>query len=118
MIFKLNENETVELKYSFRSAIYFEQITNKNVDFQNFTANDLITLFYSVVIASLQKANKPVITMLAFMDCIDDYNGGEKCLVEFSNWYAEIVKAQYEVLDSTLTDKEKKEKPKGKKKTA
>ena len=66
MIFKLNENETVELKYSFRSSIYFEQITGKNVDFQNFTANDFITLFYSVFIASLQKANKPVITIFLY----------------------------------------------------
>lgn len=116
MIFKLNENETVELKYSFRSAIYFEQITNKNVDFQNFTANDLITLFYSVVIASLQKEHKPVITMLAFMDCIDDYNGGDKCVLEFSNWYVDIMRAQYEAMDSVTPEKEKVEKPKGKKK--
>lgn len=118
MIFKLNENEEIELKYSFRSAIYFEQIAGKNVDFNNFTANDLITLFYTVVIASLQKANKPVITMLAFMDCIDDYNNGDKCLVDFSNWYIETIKAQYEVYDSTLSEKEIEEKPKGKKKKA
>lgn len=115
---KLNiKGEDLELVYSFRSAIYFEQIAGKNVDFQNFTANDLITLFYSVVIASLQKAKKPIITMLDFLDAIDD-NGGDKCLLEFSNWYTEIIKAQYEALDSTLTDKEKNEKPKGKKKTA
>lgn len=112
MIFKLNENETVELKYSFRSAIYFEQITNKNVDLQNFNSNDLITLFYSVVIASLQKANKPIITMLAFMDCIDDYNGGEKCIVEFVNWYVEVMKAEYEVIESTSTENENKEQTK------
>ena len=115
---KLNiKGEDLELVYSFRSAIYFEQIAGKNVDFQNFTANDLITLFYSVVIASLQKAKKPVITMLDFLDIIDD-NGGDKCLLEFSNWYAEIMKAQYETMESTMTEKEKKEKPKGKKKTA
>ena len=116
MIFKLNENETVELKYSFRSAIYFEQITNRNVDFQNFTANDLITLFYSVVIASLQKAKMPIITMLDFLDAIDDFNNGEKCLLEFSNWYTGIMKTQYEAFSSTETEKEKNEKPKGKKK--
>jgi hypothetical protein len=38
--------------------------------------------------------------------------------LEFSNWYAEIMKAQYETMESTMTEKEKKEKPKGKKKTA
>lgn len=119
MIFKLNENETVELKYSFRSSIYFEQITNKNVDFQNFTANDFITLFYSVVLASLQKAKMPTITMLDFLDKIDDYNGGEKCLVEFSNWYVETMKAQYDILESINDDtKEKPETTTGKKKQA
>ena len=96
MKLKIN-NEDIELIYSFRSNIYFEQITGHNIDFTNLTANDLLSLFYSVVIASMQKAKKPVITMLDFMDVIDD-NGGEKCLIEFSNWYIAIMKAQYEVL--------------------
>ena len=115
MIFKLNENETVELKYSFRSAVYFETITGHNLDFTKMSQNDLITLFYCVVIASLQKANKPVITMLAFMNCIDDYNDGEKCIIDFSNWYVQTITAQYEVLNS-MGD-EKKQTKKGKKKT-
>ena len=49
------ENELIELKYSFRSAIYFEQITGHNIDFTNFTGNDLITLFYSVFIDHYRK---------------------------------------------------------------
>ena len=75
--------------------------------------NDLITLFYCVVIASLQKAKKPIITMLDFMDAIDE-NDGEKCIVDFSNWYVQTITAQYEVLNSmgdekkqTNTDKKK-----------
>ena len=116
MIFKLNENETVELKYSFRSAIYFEQITNKNIDLSNLTNNDIITLFYSVVVASLQKAKKPVITMLAFMDCIDDYNGGDKALINFANWYVEVLKGQFELMESMDDDTEKQDTKKKKKK--
>lgn len=113
MIFKLNENETVELKYSFRSTIYFEQITNNTVEVgKKFTRNDLLILFYSVVIASLQKAKKPIISMLEFMDCIDDYNGGEKCLNEFGFWYGGVVAAQYELIDSTTTENENKEQTK------
>lgn len=115
MTFKLNENESIELVYSFRSAIYFEQITNHNVDFQNFNSNDLITLFYCVVIASLQKERKPIITMLDFLDDVDS-NGGEKCIIEFANWYAEVMKAQYEAMESTINENDKVEKPKSKKK--
>ena len=114
MKLKIN-GEDIELKYSFRSNIYFEQIANKNIDFNNFTTNDLITLFYSVVIASLQKAKKPIITMLEFMDCIDE-NGGEKCIMEFSNWYAEIIRAQYEVVGSMDNEEEPKKEVKSKKK--
>lgn len=100
-------SEELELVYSFRSSIYFEQIAGHNLDFTKFNANDLITLFYSVFVASLQKAKKPVITMTDFMDIIDD-NGGEKCLVDFSNWYIDIIKGQYELLTE---EKEEKEKP-------
>lgn len=114
MKLKLN-GEELELVYSFRSAIYFEQITGHSLDLYNLSPNDLLTLFYSVVIASLQKNKKPVITMLDFMDAIDE-NDGDKCLVEFANWYIDVLKAQYEVLNSTEDDK-KKPKTTGKKKT-
>ena len=116
MKLKINGHD-IELVYSFRSAIYFEQIAGKNIDFSNFNSNDVITLYYCVALASLQKAKEPVITMLDFLDTIDD-NGGEKCLVDFSNWYVDIMKAQYEALESTMNETEKNEKPKGKKKTA
>ena len=99
-------NEELELVYSFRSSIYFESITGHSLDFTKLTSNDLITLFYSVVVASLQKAKQPVISMLDFLDAVDD-NGGEKCLVDFSNWYIEIMKAQYELLTEEKEDKEK-----------
>jgi len=116
MKFNLNENESIELVYSFRSAIYFEQIAGHNVDFQNFTSNDLTTLFYTVVIASLQKERKPIISMYEFMDAIDDYNGGEKSLVEFSNWYVKTITAQYEVVGSINNEEEPKKEVKSKKK--
>ncbi len=113
MKIKIN-NEEIELVYSFRSAVYFEQIAGHNLDFTKMSQNDLITLFYCVVIASLQKAKKPVITMLDFMDAIDE-NDGEKCIIDFSNWYVQTITAQYEVLNS-MGD-EKKQTKTGKKKT-
>ena len=51
--------------------------------------------------------------MLDFLDIVDD-NGGEKCLMEFSDWYIDIMKAQYEVL---IDDNDKKPKNVSKKKT-
>lgn len=105
MTLKIND-ENIELAYSFRSGVYFEQIAKKSLDLSNLSTDDFVTLFYCVVIASLQKAKKPIITMLDFLDVVDD-NGGEKCLVEFSNWYIEQMKAQYEVL-SDVDDKETK----------
>jgi hypothetical protein len=106
MTLKIN-NEDITLVYSFRSALYFEQITGHNLDFNTLSANDLVTLFYSVVMASLQKAKKPVITMIDFLDVVDD-NGGDRCLTEFTNWYVEVLKAQYEVLVEEADQKQKK----------
>ena len=106
MILKIN-NEDLELVYSFRSSIYFEQITRHSLDFNNFTANDLLTLFFSVVTASLQKAKKPIISMMEFLDVVDE-NGGDKCLLDFSNWYTNIMKSQYEINDADLEKEEKK----------
>ena len=106
MILKIN-NEDLELVYSFRSSIYFEQITGHSLDFNNFTANDLLTLFFSVVTASLQKVKKPIISMMEFLDVVDE-NGGDKCLLDFSNWYINVMKAQYEINDAELEKEEKK----------
>ena len=44
MKLKIN-NEEIELVYSFRSAVYFEQIAGHNLDFTKMSQNDLITLF-------------------------------------------------------------------------
>ena len=109
--------ENLELVYSFRSAIYFEQITGHNIDFSNLTGNDLITLFYTVVIASLQKAKKEVIDMVSFLDVVDE-NGGDKCFMEFAKWYADVIRVQFEILNSTENEDESEKKEiKCKKKT-
>jgi hypothetical protein len=109
---KLNINgEELELVYSFRINLFYEEISNKSLDFTSLSANDLVNLFYSTVIASLQKAKRPNITMLEFLDVIDD-NGGEKVIVDFSNWFIEVIKGQYEILpddDKKTVDKKKKD---------
>lgn len=114
MKMKIN-GEEIELVYSFRSNVYFEQITGHAVDFSKLDSNDLITLFYCNVISSLQKAKKPTISMVDFLDAVDD-NSGEKCILEFSNWFVKEMQAQYEILESTEENKETKPAKQSKKK--
>lgn len=102
--------EELELVYSFRINLFYEEISGKAIDFSNITANDLVNLFYSTVAASLQKAKRPAITMLDFLDVLDD-NGGEKSIVEFSNWYVDVMKKMYEIMpeeDKKQVDADKK----------
>ena len=111
-------NKELELVYSFRANVYFEQIQNKNIDFANLNANDVITLFYCYFLASLQKAKEPTVDMLTFLDIIDD-NGGEKCISEFGAWLIKVMQAQYEVIGSMSNEEQSpKEEVKSKKKKA
>lgn len=112
MTFKINDKEQVELKYSFRSNVYFEQIQGKSIDPAHFTANDLLTLCYCIVISSLQKEKRPIISMLDCMDAIDDYNGGESFFINFSEWYRHELEVMYE----NIKPQEKEEKKTKKKK--
>lgn len=96
MILKLNETESLDLKYSFRSSIYFETISGHNLDLNNLTGNDLMILFYAVFVASLQKEKKPIVDMIQFMDIIDE-NGGERCIYNFSKWYVEQIQIQWQL---------------------
>ena len=114
MKLKYNEKE-IELVYSFRANVYFEQINQKNIDFGNLDANDVITLFYCYFISSLQKAKEPIVDMLTFLDIVDD-NGGENCGMEFSPWLIEVMKAQYEVIGTMDADEKKQEPEKERKK--
>ena len=105
MTLKFNDQD-IELKWSFRSNIYFEQIQGENLDFTNMKSNDLLMLFYCCFITTLQKNKKEIIALTDFLDVLDD-NGGEKCLYDFSNWYIQQMTAQYDFVAST-EDKDKK----------
>ena len=109
MTLKINESETLELKYSFRSSIYFETISGHNLNLQNLTGNDLITLFYAVFVASLQKEQRPIIDMISFLDIVDN-NGGDKCLLAFSKWYVDQIKIQWDLEEEPEDEKISKEK--------
>lgn len=109
MKLKIN-GQDVELVYSFRSAIYFEQIAGHSLDFTKLSSQDILNLFYSVTIASLQKAKLPIVSMLDFLDAIDE-NGGDKTIIEFSNWYVDTLRKEFELSESTESEEEKEKKP-------
>lgn len=91
MKFTINKKE-YEAHYSFRMLMLYEQIHGKTIDFQNITLNDLVLLFYTCVISTLQY-NKANYTMgyEDFLNWLDD-NEGEKKIVEFTNWYVQELK--------------------------
>lgn len=99
----------IELAYSFRINVYYEQMTEHALDFKNMTAQNLVQLFYCTFITSLQKVNRPICTFLEFLDIIDE-NGGEMALVDFSNWYVTTMQAQYELMNSLRGDEPEEEK--------
>lgn len=92
------ENQELELHYSFRMALMYEQIQNKSIDFANLKMEDIVVLFFAAVVSTLQY-NKIANTMKYedFLNWIDD-NGGEKILIEFTNWYVEQVQRQYDLM--------------------
>ena len=105
MKIKLLNGEELELVNSFRVFMYFEEIAQHSLDFSNLTSNDLLILFYSVFISSLQKAKKSIITYLEFLDIIDE-NGGDRCVLEFTNFYIDLIKKQYSVLEDMQEEKQ------------
>jgi hypothetical protein len=49
--------------------------------------------------------------MISFLDITDD-NGGDKCLLEFSKWYVDQIKIQWDLEESPEEEKPSKEKNK------
>lgn len=95
-------NHEIELKKTFRSYIIFESITDKI--FAPKTMSDVVTYFYSVVLASDKDIN---LTFDEFIDWLDD---NENALNDFEQWLTEISK-----VDSQFQSKKKEKNTKEKK---
>ncbi len=91
-----------ELKYSFRALMIYENITQKS--FQPTTLTDIITFFYSVVLAS---AKGDIIDYNEFIDWLDD-NTTE--LNNFSLWLTEILDINNKIAPKKRGDKKEKSK--------
>ena len=95
----------LDLNYSMRMMIIYENITGENFDFTNMQSiKQLTSLFLSCILASAKKNKIDLqLTYDEFMDWIDD-NGGYKLLNEFATWLAGEIKAKYELLKEEKED--------------
>lgn len=77
MTIKIGDRE-VELKYSFRSLMLYENIQNKS--FEPKTTTDVLVFMFCCIIGSAKDIQLDFNT---FLDMIDD---NPQLVVEFSNW--------------------------------
>ncbi len=89
-----------ELKYSFRALMIYENITQKS--FQPKSLTDIITFFYSIVLAS---AKGDIIDYNEFIDWLDD-NVDE--LNNFSLWLTEVLDLNSKISPKRKTEKKEK----------
>ena len=86
---KINiKNQELELAYSMRTYILFENIQGQSLSFENLNSyTSLIVLFYSAIVATIQKRKLDIsISYDEFIDWLDE-NNGENMIKEFSNWF-------------------------------
>lgn len=93
------KGQEIELCYTMRMMIIFENITGHSVDFNNMTSlNQATTLFLACIIASAKKAKLNFdITFDEFMDFLDE-NNGYAMINEFAIWLAGELEAKYGLL--------------------
>lgn len=82
MKFKFKEKE-IELKYSIRSLMMYENMTSHN--FNPTTITDIITYMYCIVLAS---SKDETITFDEFIDCIDE---NPDVIEDFNTWLQTVV---------------------------
>ena len=85
----------MELHYSMRSFVIYEEITGKSLNFEDINSlSSIVNLFYANVLASMQYNNMELtFTYNDFWNYLDDNNGPE-LIKEFSEWYMKHLEAQ------------------------
>ena len=102
----------IELKYSMRTAIIYENIAGETLDFSNMSSiKQISTLFLACIYSSAQQQHITLnLTYDNYMDWLDE-NGGYGKLNEFAFWLADQMAAQMNLLPKTKEDENKEEKP-------
>ena len=88
------KDKDITLKYGFRALMIYENITQKS--FQPQGLSDVVTFFYSVLVASSKGEN---ISFDEFLDWLDD---NPTALNKFSDWLTEVYNHQAAVTNNEL----------------
>lgn len=83
------KNKEIELKYSFRALLIFENITKRSFNPQ--TVSDIVIFFYSVVLGSDRNLN------IEFDDFIDYLDDNPEKMNEFSEWLTGVLNKNKEI---------------------
>lgn len=91
----LIKGKEIEMHYSMRSFVIYEQLAGKSLNFEDINSlSAIVTLFYANVLATMQYNKMEMdFTYDDFWDYIDE-NGGEKLIQEFSQWYMSHLQSQ------------------------
>lgn len=101
---KINiKDQEIEMKYSFRSLIIFEEITGKTMTTPD-TLKDILILFYSIVLASA-KGSLQDWTWDNFMDWLDE---NPEITIEFTQWLKDVLETQNNITEKHSKGVEKK----------
>lgn len=101
---KINiKDQEVELKYSFRALIIFEEITSKTLTVPE-SLKDILILFYSIILAS-SKGELQNWTWDMFMDWLDE---NPEITIEFTQWLKNVLEAQNMITEKHAKEVEKK----------
>ena len=94
MKIKIHDNE-IELRYSMRSFVIYEEIVGKSLNLEDINSlSSIAYLFYANILATMQYNGMTLdFTYDDFWNYIDD-NGGIRLITEFSEWYMKQLQAQ------------------------
>ena len=89
------KDKDLELHYSMRSFVIYEEITGKSLNLEDINSlSAIVNLFYSNVLATMQYNNMNLdLTYNDFWNWIDE-NNGPALIQEFSEWYMQQLQAQ------------------------
>lgn len=95
----------LDLHYSMRMMIIYENITGENFDFTNMQSlKQITTLFLSCILASAKKNKIDLqLTYDEFMDWMDE-NGGYKILNDFAVWLSKEIETKYSLIKEDKED--------------
>lgn len=102
------KNKELELHYSMRMYILYENITGKSLSFENMSSyTSLIVLFYCAIIATIQRNRIDMtISYDEFMDWLDEQNGAT-IMKDFSDWFTACLTNNIALQDDTVEEDKK-----------